>query len=341
MDLWVVFLTGLTVGGLTCLAVQGGLLASTIAARTGEDLSNGEKTKAAFPILVFLIAKFIGYTVLGFILGLLGKTLIVSDGVRVFMQLLAGIYMVLIALNLLNVHPIFRYAVLTPPRFFTRMVRNQSKSKDLFAPAILGAMTIFIPCGTTLAMEALAISTGNPLWGAAIMGVFVLGTSPLFFGLGYLTHSLGGAFKKNFLRIAAIAVLYLGITSIDGSLVLLNSPVTLGKLAQYSPIQINWNPQENARPAQLVDGVQVFDINVTSRGYSPNYLEVAKGIPVKLNLKTSGAYTCAAAFRIPELGIAKNLKPTGVDFVEFTPERSGQITFACSMGMYSGVINVI
>ena len=38
MNLWVIFLTGLTIGGLTCLAVQGGLLASVIAAREGEEV---------------------------------------------------------------------------------------------------------------------------------------------------------------------------------------------------------------------------------------------------------------------------------------------------------------
>lgn len=38
MNLFPVFLTGLTVGGLTCLAVQGGLLASVIAAKEGEEV---------------------------------------------------------------------------------------------------------------------------------------------------------------------------------------------------------------------------------------------------------------------------------------------------------------
>jgi len=31
MNLWIIFLTGLTTGGLSCLAVQGGLLTSIIA----------------------------------------------------------------------------------------------------------------------------------------------------------------------------------------------------------------------------------------------------------------------------------------------------------------------
>lgn len=78
------------------------------------------------------------------------------------MQFAAGLYMIAVALNLLNIHPIFRYAVIQPPKFLTRRVRNQSKSKELFAPALLGLMTILIPCGTTLAIEALAISTSSP-----------------------------------------------------------------------------------------------------------------------------------------------------------------------------------
>ena len=40
MNLWTVFLTGLFTGGLTCLAVQGGLLASTIAQREEEKFKN-------------------------------------------------------------------------------------------------------------------------------------------------------------------------------------------------------------------------------------------------------------------------------------------------------------
>ena len=43
MNLWVIFITGLTVGGLTCLAVQGGLLASVIAARDGESSGLNKK----------------------------------------------------------------------------------------------------------------------------------------------------------------------------------------------------------------------------------------------------------------------------------------------------------
>ena len=145
MNLWVIFLSGFTVGGLTCLAVQGGLLASVIAARE-EDATSNIKKHALYGTAVFLGFKFLSYTILGFILGAFGGALNISGGVQSFMQLFAGIYMIVVALNLLNIHPIFRYAIIQPPRFLTRLVKNQSKSKDIFAPALLGAMTIFIPC---------------------------------------------------------------------------------------------------------------------------------------------------------------------------------------------------
>src|SRR3989344_3084746 len=188
MNLWVIFLTGLTVGGLTCLAVQGGLLASVITSREEEEIKKGvNRKKPLYPTLAFLLAKLIAYTVLGFFLGAFGGAIGINQSVQIIMQFIAGLYMIAVALNLLQIHPIFRYVILQPPRFLTILVRNESRSRDLFAPLFLGILTIFIPCGTTLAMEALAISSGNPLLGALIMGAFVLGTFPLFFGVGFLT----------------------------------------------------------------------------------------------------------------------------------------------------------
>jgi sulfite exporter TauE/SafE len=180
MELGIVFLTGLTIGGLTCLAVQGGLLASVIASREKEGLSEKGKINPVFPTLAFLICKLIAYVLLGFILGLFGSAISLTSQVQSVIQLVAGIYMIIIALNLLDIHPIFRYAVIQPPRFLTKRIRNKSRSSDIFAPAMLGFMTIFIPCGTTLAMEALAISTASPIKGALILGTFVLGTFPSF-----------------------------------------------------------------------------------------------------------------------------------------------------------------
>src|SRR3989338_504102 len=344
MDLWLIFLTGLTVGGLTCLAVQGGLLASIIAAREEEDFEEKSFKKHNLkPVLAFLTTKLLAYIILGFILGSFGGALAISDNARVIMQLLAGAYMIAIALNLLNVHPIFRYVIIQPPRFMMKWVKNTTKSKDLFAPALLGALTIFIPCGTTLAMEVFAISSGSPILGAAIMATFVLGTFPLFLGLGFLTTTLGDTFKTKFFKIAGILVLYLGVTSFNGALVLAGSPVTLKTIREAIPISIDLSEGELSENSfvKTENGVQIVDIAVFPTGYSPNNVQVKQGIPVRLNLKSGGRLGCTSQFRIPSLGISKNIPLSGVAEVDFTPSMKGKIVFTCSMGMYSGIIDVI
>lgn len=347
MNLWAILATGLTVGGLSCLAVQGGLLASTIALRTGQDIQGSKKLskESVFPIITFLTTKLIAYTALGFLLGLFGQALQLSDSVTTTMQIVAGLYMLAVAGNLLNLHPIFRYAVIQPPRFLTKMIRNQSKNKDLFAPAFLGLMTIFIPCGTTIAMEALAISSGNPFYGAAIMAAFTIGTIPLFFGLGFLTFSLGEVFRRNFFKLAAILLIYLGVTTLNSGLVLAGSPITLQTLKEASPIEINLagrgQLENSVYAGQLIGDTQVVDINVLSTGYSPESIQVKAGQPVTLNLHTNGNSGCTSVFKMPKLGIKKTLPATGVTPIEFTPNKPDTLVWTCGMGMYTGGIEVI
>lgn len=345
MNPLVIFLTGLSVGGLTCLVVQGGLLASTIAARPSHNL---------WSVAAFLTTKLIVYTILGFLLGAFGQAISITPTTQIIMQAVAGLYMIAIALNLLNVHPVFRYAIIQPPRFLARVIRNTSKSKDLlrskklhalFAPAFLGAMTIFIPCGTTLAMEALAISTANPILGALTMAIFTIGTMPLFFGLGFLTTVLGDAFKVKFLKFAAFAVLYLGITSFNGALLAWGSPLTIQTLTDAIPIEINLSGEGQTTAAGLstrtVVGVQTADIQVFPTGYSPDNIQVKAGLPVKLNLTPTGGLGCTSIFRMPQLGISRRLFEGNTETVEFTPKAPGKLTWTCSMGMYRGIIEVI
>ena len=339
MNLWIIFLTGLTVGGFTCLAVQGGLLASTIAARKETDLEEGSKRKhTIYATLAFLTTKLLAYTLLGFILGAFGGTLNISSNIQIIMQFIAGLYMIVIALNLLNVHPIFRYFVIQPPRFLTRMVRNQSKSKDLFAPAFLGAMTIFIPCGTTLAMEALAISSGSAFIGALTMFFFVLGTLPAFFGIGFLTTILGDNFQGKFLKFAGVVVLYLGITSLNGALIAFGSPISLPSVQ----IDLSGDSKNQAQITQNNVAInQNPEIDIKANGYFPNYIKVKKGETVNLTLKSKDAFSCASAFRIPSLNIVKNLQPNDTQLISFVPTQTGKLAFNCSMGMYTGVIEVL
>jgi sulfite exporter TauE/SafE len=336
MDLLPIFLTGLFTGGLTCLAVQGGLLATTIAQRHEEKLKDDVKqTGNALLILSFLGAKLVAYTVLGFLLGMLGSIIQLSLTAKIIMQIVVVIFMIGTAFNLLQVHPIFRYFVIQPPRFLTHMVRKESKNKNLFAPAILGAFTVFIPCGTTQAMMALAIASGNPLIGSAILFSFILGTSPLFFILGYFATKLGTAFQKTFTRVAAYSLILLALYNFTGALALSGHPVTLDNIIKGEakpPVTAQVNPPTN-KPT----------IIITRDGYNPNNLTVKSGEQITLTLKNKDAKGCIQAFTLPKYSIEKIVPLGKSETITFTaPRESGEkIAFMCSMGMYTGTITTL
>lgn len=333
VNIMTIFLTGLITGGLTCLAVQGGLLAATIAQREEENLK--EKTKQsgnALPILAFLTTKLAAYTVLGFLLGLFGSLFQLSLTAQIIMQVVVAVFMIGTALNILNVHPIFRYFVIQPPKRLTRLVRNQSKSKSLFAPSILGAFTVFIPCGTTQAMMALAIASARPFLGATILFAFILGTSPLFFTLGYFATRLGESLHQKFMKVAAVSLILLAIFNLNNVLALTGSSWNLFSVFASSSAQ-------NKTPENPSDNVT---ITINRNGYTPNAVSVKAGEKVTFKIKNEGAYSCASAFTIPYFNYQKVVQVGATEEIALKmPDKPTQIPFMCSMGMYRGVIEVL
>jgi len=340
-NLITIFLTGLLTGGLTCMAVQGGLLMATLAQTEEEKLKQKAKGGNALPIITFLIAKLVSYTALGFLLGSLGSVFQLTVQARIILLLAVAVFMIGTAFNILEVHPIFRYFVIQPPRFLTRLVRKQSKSQAVFAPAILGAFTIFIPCGTTQAMMALAVASGSPLLGAATLFAFVLGTSPVFFILGFFATKLGDMFQQKFMRIAAFAIILLAIFNINNAVALSGSNLTLENIGKNV-----WCTFAICDNSVLGDGTSQVDNNPTitiqSLGYNPNSITVKAGAQVKMKIINTNGTSCVQAFTIPSLGIQKVVPPGTSGEIDFTaPDSPTQIPFMCTMGMYRGVINVI
>lgn len=221
MNLWIIFLTGLTIGGLNCLALQMGLLATTITSKQNTKKDNVKFT--FWPTFSFLGSKLLAYTIIGAVLGALGEELIIRESVGKYIEIAASVYVIIVAANLLKIHPFLRYLEIQPPHFLSRIVRNQSKSKEVFAPATLGALTVFIPCGVTIAMETLAISTGSAIKGALIVGIFIFGNVVLFSLFAIFSNFVGKLLKANVMKIAALFMLFLGIFATYESLAELNN----------------------------------------------------------------------------------------------------------------------
>lgn len=337
-DLVTIFTTGLLAGGLSCVAVQGGLLTATLAQAEEERIKNQVKGSSIIaPILSFLLAKLAAYTIVGFFLGWLGSFFAFSPQARVILQLLVVVFMVGTALQLLNVHPVFRYFLIQPPRFISRLIRKQSKRNDMFAPVILGALTVLIPCGTTQAMMALAVASGNPVNGALILFIFTLGTSPVFFLAGYAVMKVGEILKARFMKIAAYAILILALFNLDTALALTGTQWTLRNTLNNLFCVVSY-----CDSIQAYSPVTEQAIRITSTGYSPNVFAVSVGSQVTLRLYNEGAVGCTQAFTMPALNIQKIVAPNKDETITFqAPDKPGRISFMCSMGMYPGTILVL
>jgi uncharacterized protein len=347
MDLTLIFLTGLTTGGISCLAMQGGLLTSVIANQKKIGLSN---TSDLMPVSMFLVSKLIAYTILGFLLGALGSVIALSLEVRLVFQVFTALFMLATAANLLNLHPIFRYVVIQPPRIIQRYIRKTSKLNTFFTPITLGALTVFIPCGVTQAMAVLAINTGNPLYGAAIMFAFTLGTSPLFALIGIATAKLSDLWQKNFAYLASFILVAMSLYYINGVLFVLDSPLStqnvatrFDALAQQMAQGAGTTPLPANNDLHVIqnNGVQQVILEIKPAGYLPNEFTVKKDIPVELTLKSNGVYSCASAFTFRKFNIFTQLKPVDQETFTFTPNEKGSFRFTCSMGMYGGTMHVI
>ena len=347
-QLAVAFVTGLTTGGLSCLAVQGGLLASSLAHQIEQDYvehaAQHKRSKAkprvnsALPILLFLIAKLVAYTLLGALLGWLGSYLTLSPMTRAMLLIAIGIFMIGNALRMFNVHPIFRYFSIEPPKFITRYIRRTAKGTDTFTPLFLGALTVFIPCGITQAMMATALGTGSIAMGAALMFAFILGTSPVFFIIAYLTTELGARLEKFFMRFVAVVVLILGFVTLNGGLNVLGSPLSFQNLTrnQITPNSASTPVVDSPQPA--ISNAELV-LKVGNGGYFPATLKAPANKVLTLNLVTNQTFSCARDFVIPVLNFYQLLPDTGTVQVNIPAQPAGtRLFFTCSMGMYTGQI---
>jgi sulfite exporter TauE/SafE len=349
----IAFITGLTTGGLSCLMVQGGLLASSLANQLEQDLleqstvsrNPGQRKgrippkgslhpHTALPIALFLGAKILAYTLLGFLLGLLGSMLTLTAATRAVLMLAIGVFMIGNALRMFNVHPIFRYFVFEPPSFITRYIRRKAKNgAEFVTPIFMGLLTVLIPCGVTQAMMAIAIGTGSPIQGAAILFAFTLGASPVFFIAAYLATRLGARLEKIFMRFVAVVVLILGLVSVETGLNLMGSPLSATHIVQ-----------QVFRSKEAVDVVpalasSTLTLNAVNNGYQPQILQALANTPITLNVVTNNTRSCSRSFVIPKLRVEKLLPETGSVAISIPAQKPGtELFFTCSMGMYSGKI---
>lgn len=360
MNLFAILVTGLLAGGVSCAAVQGGLLAGLVArlqhaaepvpAGKGDTKGHPAASSAAevrswrtrladdlAPVGGFLAGKLVSHTMLGALLGGIGTAVELTASTRAWAQLIAGALIICFGLAQLEVGP-FKGLVITPPASWLRVVRGRARSLAAIAPAVLGFATVLIPCGVTLSVMALALTSGSWLNGAATMAVFVVGTSPLFTLIGYAAHKAATTWKNRLAAATGMVLLVMGLFTFNGGLTILNSPLAAKNLA--TTFGVRPPPADGSTVATATDGTQTAVITVSPGSYSPGNVLVKAGIPTKLVFRSDNAAGCERALVIPSLGVEQVLPADGDTVIDAGTLQAGTIDYSCAMGMYSGRITV-
>lgn len=333
-SLWVVLLIGLTAGVSTCMALVGGLVlsASTRHAEAHPEATAIQKFK---PHIYFNLGRIIGFALLGWILGSLGSFFQVSTFALGMLTIIVGLVMLLMGLQLVEIFPWINGIRITLPKFISRTlgIKKHEKEYSHKSSAIMGAMTFFLPCGFTQAMQLYAVSTGSPLTGALVMGTFALGTAPGLLGIGGITSAVKGMFAKRFFKLAGLLVISFALFNLANGYNLTGWQWGYGFASSDNISTEDSNVQQE-------NGVQVVKMKQLANGYSPNKFTIKKGIPVKWVITSEEPYSCASSIVISKMGISKKLA-RGENVIEFTPKEAGALKFSCSMGMFTGVFNVV
>ncbi len=336
-NLWIVLLIGITAGLSTCMALVGGLILglSSKHAEAHPEATSQEKFR---PHLYFNLGRILSYFILGGIIGLVGKAFQFSGTTLGSLTIFVGLVMLLMGVQLTGLSPKLSSYSFTLPSGLSKLLRIKSRHQKEYSHTnsiITGALTFFLPCGFTQAMQLYAMSTGSFIFGALIMAIFAIGTTPGLLGIGGFTSVIKGAFAKKFFKFAGIIVILLALFNISNGL---NLTGLTSKLTNYSK---NSNKVlANDPNVKIENGKQIAKMDQLSTGYSPKSFTIKKDIPVKWIINSKDPGSCAASLYSQKLNVRKYLK-AGENIIEFTPTEVGKIPFSCSMGMYRGWFDVI
>jgi sulfite exporter TauE/SafE/copper chaperone CopZ len=314
-------LVGLVAGVSSCMALIGGLVLA-LSARHSELHPEATRMEKFRPHLFFNLGRILGFAALGGLIGLIGGALQPSIRTMSILTLIVGGVMILLGLKLIEIFPILQRVDITMPKFVSRMlgIKHDAKEYSHKSAALGGALTFFLPCGFTQAMQLFAISTGSFVQGALIMSLFALGTAPGLLGVGGLSVAFKGSKAKLFFATAGLAVIMLGAFNVNNA-----SQILFPQNAQaIKPLT-----------AAATGNIQEVRMTQSGAGYSPNQFTVKKGNTVRWIINSTNQFTCASYIVMPSYGIHQPLK-AGENVIEFTPTQTGEIAFSCSMGMYRG-----
>jgi uncharacterized protein len=322
MGYLLLFAVGLLTG-FHCVAMCGGFVLSY----TTKDAEHGRSSYGSH--LLYASGKLLSYTIIGAAFGLLGSIVAFTPLMRGIAGILAGIFLLLFGLRMLNVIPSLRKMGIRSPAFVSRFVAKNSRR----GPLVIGLLNgLMIACGPLQAIYVMAAGTGSITQGAMLLFVFGLGTLPVMLGFGYLTSLISKKWTSTIVRASGALIIILGLLMVNNGLALTGTGYDLKSLTTTG------NAAQTPQPVSQ-NGYQEIHMDVTADGWSPDTFVLKRGVPVKWIINGKEITSCNRAIQVPKLGLKFDVK-SGEQTIEFTPTEDGTIPWSCWMGMIPGTFIV-
>lgn len=324
--LLIVFVFGLLTS-VHCVAMCGGLML-TQAIKSRENAAETRKN-ALWPAAFYNLGRIISYMIIGAVVGGIGQVLSLSDQLKGLIPIIGGIFMVIMAVNLLGIFPVLRYLQIGLPKSVVRKLRGIGGG----SPMVVGLLTGLMPCGPMQMVQLYALGTKSIFLGSLSMGVFALGTVPGLFTFGAFSSLISRKYTGAILRCSAVLVAVLGVVMIGRGLAL--SGVSLPTISILSQ-----NASDGFAKSTVKGNIQTVTTTVGDSNFPP--IEVTQGIRVVWTIKMPKdiCNDCNNAMLIPTYSLEKKLA-VGDNMIEFTPKETGDFPYTCWMGMIKSKIRVV
>jgi uncharacterized protein len=338
MSYGLLFVVGLLTG-FHCIGMCGGFVVSyTI---KGTKLGK----KPAKMHMSYGIGKTASYTIIGAMFGLLGSIIAFTPKMRGIAGILAGLFLVIYGVKMLNVIPALRKLSFKTPRFISKFVGDKTKENHN-SPLMIGLLNgLMIACGPLQAIYIMAAGSGSMIEGAKMLFFFGLGTLPVMLGFGYLTTIISRKATHKILKVSGVIVILLGLIMINRGLALSGTGFDFNSLSDsitsgFTGLDERDNNADDGPNIVMKDGYQEIRMEVTRSGWSPNKFVLAKDVPTKWIIDAKELTGCNRAINIPKLEISFDLKQ-GEQIIDIPAiSEEGQISWSCWMGMIPGLFVV-
>ena len=209
-SLWIIFFAGLLTG-THCISMCGGIALSQTQPQLGNQNRGSLKG-----VLSYHVGRLVTATMLGAVFGGIGSVFGYSMKAKSMVFSLLGLAMIMVALRMWGIFPWLRELDSLIPSFckFPQMVKRKIYGRSL----LVGLFTGIMPCGVSYAMWLYAASSGSSIKGAAVMGIWCLGTMPLLLGLCLLGRFIPTKYSK-WMNIAnVLLILMFGVSMMASGL---------------------------------------------------------------------------------------------------------------------------